>query len=210
MSDGQEESDAIIDAAKAIVAETTRINTKLSEIEEHVHKRKEAVRRLAALTDVTVDLMPATMSVVAYEDIMLLEIYKAGTAGTTRYHLKQIWKSRFGREGAPSALDDTLKSLVDQGRVVDRGGTWAILHVETPLSATGAAGSMKERVIRILEAGTSGIRLQSISDELARLYGTDVPVTVISPLLSRMKRAGLVVHEGHRWRLIGPVKRGDS
>ena len=61
---------------------------------------------------------------------------------------------------------------------------------------------MKARVMRILEAQTAGIKLQAISDEIARLYGTDVPVNIISPLLSRLKRAGLVVHEGHSWRLI--------
>lgn len=202
MSDQQKDHHAIVSAARAVIAETRQIEKKLDEIRQHVQSRKEAVRNLASLTDVTVDLMPATMSIVSYEDAMLLEIYKAGAGGTTRYHLKQIWQAKFGREGAPTALDNTLKSLVEQGAIVDRGGTWAVPPKDVPLPVAGSAGSMKARVMRILEAQTAGIKLQAISDEIARLYGTDVPVNVISPLLSRLKRAGLVVHEGHSWRLI--------
>ncbi len=204
MSNNQKDHDSIIAAARAIVAETRRIETKLDEIEEHVRLRREAVRKLASLTDVTVDILPATMSIVPYEDAMLLEIYKAGAAGTTRYHLKQIWRAKFGREGAPAALDHTLRSLTEQGMIVDRGGTWAVLSPGTSPSATGVPGSMKDRVMRILGGRTSGIRAQAISDELARIYGTDVPITIISPLLSRLKRAGTVVHEGHHWRMAGP------
>ena len=202
MSDQQTAHDAIITAAEAIVAETRRIQAKRDEIQQHVRLRKEAVRKLASLTDVTVDLLPATMSIVSYEDAMLLEIYKAGTTGTTRYHLKQAWRAKFGREGAPAALDAVLRSLVEQGAVLDRGGTWAVPPSGTPLSAAGAPGSMKSRVLRLLEGETKGIRVQTISDELARLYGTDVPVNIISPLLSRLKRVGLVAHENHSWRLV--------
>ncbi len=202
MSDQDEAIGLIIDAARRIIIETRQIESKLDEVQKHVQIRKAAVRRLARLTDVTVDLLPATMSIVPYEDALLLEIHKAGTAGTTRYHLKQMWRQTFGRECAPAALDSILKSLEDQGAIVDRGGNWAIPPSDTPLSAAAAPGSMKRRVVRILEAQTTGMRLQAISDELARLYGTDVPVNVISPLLSRLKRAGLVVHEGHQWRLV--------
>lgn len=201
MSDEHQIAQAIIGAARTIMDETGRIQAKMAEVEKHVRARKDAVRMLAGLTDVTVDLMPASMSIVPYEDAMLLEIYKAGSTGATRYHLKTIWRMKFGREAAPAALDATLKSLVDQGKIVDRAGTWAVTAPWPTLARPEAPGSMKDRVIDILRGKDAGIKVQAISDELARLYGTDVPVVVISPLLSRLKRSGRVVHEGHRWRL---------
>lgn len=198
----QQTARIVIEAARVVIKQTELIRVKLNEVEEHIRTRKDAVRRLAGLTDVAVDLLPASMSIVPYEDAMLLEIYKAGSAGTTRYHLKTIWRMKFGTEGAPAALDATLKSLADQGKIIDRGGTWAVPAAKTPLPAPEAPGSMKDRVIRVLEGQAAGIKVKAISDELARLYGTDVPVEVISPLLSRLKRSGTVVHEGHYWRLV--------
>lgn len=201
MSDDDTRSRAIMAAAKAVIAETRRITLTFAELEDQISRRKNAVRELAALTDVTADLQPASMSIVPLEDVVLLEIYKAGSSGAIRKDLKRAWINKIGREGASANLDAVLASLAEQGRIVEQGGAWTVLGTSDFDIPAGVPRSMRERIIHILKDQAGGIKAQQISDELSRLQGTEVSVTAVSPVMTQLKRAGKVIHEGVYWRL---------
>ncbi|MHC9419177.1 hypothetical protein ACYZX9_11350 [Sphingomonas citri] len=192
---------AILAAIKTIRAETDRMAVTFSDLAGQVQRRKAAVRELARLTDVAVDLTPSSMSIVAQEDVVLLAIYKAGPDGATTNDLRRVWIEKIGRERAATDLAVVLASLVEQNAIADRGGSWIVPAVPVARRSAGISKSIRDRIIHILETQSGGIKAQQITEELSRLLGTAVPITTVSPVMSQLKRAGKVIHEGVYWRL---------
>ena len=192
----------IVAAAESVIAETRAIDAAIQELDEHVRLRKAAVRRLAKLSDLRIEITAAPTQAANLEDVVLLEIYRTGEHGASLPHLRAALRHRFGQHFEMALLDAALQALVDAEKIVDRDGTVfaPIARLDDGASA-GNPGTIKGRIIQLLEQHSGGMKTAEISQAFSE-GGVDIRVHTISPILSRLAKKGRVRHEGKFWRLV--------
>jgi len=198
----REREESIASLIALISSDTSAIHVAQTEVAKHEESRTQAVYRLVHLMDgrfqeVGVDGYDRVLA-----DLILAEIFKTGVNGAPVSHLLQIVRARFGSVFQSKHVRQALDALQKAGEVIDREHFWfaSSMFVEvTPVDHSPA--DARGRIIKILQDNPEGLPVRAIIAEIQNRYKVAAAQTGVSGVLTKLKQAGRVSHEGKIWRL---------
>lgn len=106
--------------------------------------------------------------------------------------------------GRRSEIEAQIKAL--KGELSDIRIAEAALLGESKTPGAGASGSsavkegsIKDWVLKVLDRSWEGYETDEILKAISTIGGPDIPRTSITPQLSRLKQAGLIVLDDRKW-----------
>jgi hypothetical protein len=210
--------DQAIEAAIADVASLTRaIAAAVEHSQDLIDRRLAAIRRMHDAADRTVLLASATTTLHVLTDsrtppllldIVLLSVLETGDSGAAVAHVHSALRHRYGRRMDPIAVENSLRALVAEGRVLDRGTRYFAPTADlTRLSKMHEAPTIKAMIVEALEnADDGGLPPPAIREVIASRHRRAIPMTSIYPVIRQLEHARRVAKAGRNWILVDRSK----
>ena len=197
-----EREHAISALIAAIGADTTAIIGAHAEAAKHEEARAQAVYRLVHLMDPRFEQIGGDAYDRVLADMLLAEIFKTGASGAPVSHLFALVRNRFGDAFQSKHVRQALGALQRAGEVVDREHLWfaTAMFAET-VPSENMPPDIRGRIIQILADHPQGLRAREILTQMRARYKVSLPQANVAGVLTKMKHAGRVRHEGKIWRL---------
>lgn len=198
----QEREEAIASLIALISSDTSAIAEAHADVAKREESRSQAAYRLVHLMDARFQQAGDDGYDRVLADLLLAEIFKTGVGGALVSHLVAVVQSKYGDAFQSKHVRKALDALQRAGEVIDREHFWFARSMFTEtVPGDHAPSEIRGRIIQILRDHPEGLPLRGVMAEIQARYRLTSSSAGVSGVLTKLKQAGRVLHEGKVWRL---------